>query len=318
MLAKSRWIAWFGRARISSTVTTSKGHESPLARPTNLSSGIDILLNLALAEMNSDHPVDGVKHLRAYVSSLDAPAGKIATVEKLLPKAYQKIVLVETSLAPGSIVEIDQTPEQLPLFGESASLVIAPGRHVLRNPKTDYSVEVDGKAGDVLRIDMRQTKPAPAQAPAPPAPVPSTTPATTVNPQASSTGTTAARTITLVSGTALTVVAAAVGGYFLVKRNSDQNRFDSARSTVGPHGPAACVAPTLDLVQPCNDLREGSADHDRHSNAALGSFVAASALGVATIATFLLWPSAERKAATAVTFSRPAGGGAVVWMSGRF
>jgi tetratricopeptide (TPR) repeat protein len=77
-----------------------------------------ILFNLALAELNSGHALDSLRHFREYMRATDTEAPKVAIVStELLPKA----------LAATGHIQINGTPTGATAYLDGEEIVSAPG-----------------------------------------------------------------------------------------------------------------------------------------------------------------------------------------------
>jgi len=113
------------------------------------------------------------------------------------------------------------------------------------------------------------------------------------------------RTIVVAGGVILTVAAAAVGTWSLIRsRNAEDERVhllnDLYRDYPGTEATHSVCSPRQDVPAKCSDVASKVGEADRAHNLAVGSFVTAGVLGAATVATYLLWPSAEKQSTVAL------------------
>jgi hypothetical protein len=113
-------------------------------------------------------------------------------------------------------------------------------------------------------------------------------------------GHSSARTPLVITGAALTAVAVGAGIVFVLQANSaasDVERFRAQTEREGDPvlvqmngecGPLAAQQPAV-----CDDLRAAADDEAAAKSRAAGAFIAAGVLGVATVATYFLWPTRE-------------------------
>ena len=109
------------------------------------------------------------------------------------------------------------------------------------------------------------------------------------------------KTVVLVGGGVLTLAAATVGTIFILKSGSAADDADKARAEIAREEPDLAAEGRACLLEPavrpkaCATLTGSQKDQANFQSIALGSFIAAGALGAGTVATYLLWP--EKKAA---------------------
>jgi tetratricopeptide (TPR) repeat protein len=97
-----------------------------------------ILFNLALAELNSGHALDSLRHFREYMRATDTEAPKVAIVSaELLPKA----------LAATGHIQINGTPTGATAYLDGEEIVSAPGGVVDVMPG-QHSVGATRRTGD--------------------------------------------------------------------------------------------------------------------------------------------------------------------------
>ena len=256
-----------------------------------------ILLNWAIAELNAGAAIDAANHFRAYVNAPDAVADRIQLVRKeLLPQAYEKIVRVVAEIPEGSQVEIDGRTVTT-RAGDDNSIVTLPGEHVMRLPD-GRETRFAGEPGQLVRVSfVEKGRVGPLllrQDAAPHAPE-TLTADTPRSPSLSS-----ARTWTLVTGAALTAVAAGTGAVFGLNAHAEDS--DAARQLEGlvrKLGANPCRDPSPTDAGACADLKATVERRARNANAANVAFVGAGVLAIATAATFVLWKPSGAQSSTA-------------------
>ena len=256
----------------------------------------DLLLSLAIAQINAGRVIEGIENLRLVALDPETPADKAAMVTgRALPALYEKGLRVDVGLPSGTIVEVDGVPVR-PRISESDPLVLMPGHHVLKVPADGREGAVEGKAGDLLQVRLLHTTAPPKSisSDSPPPKLISAAPTTLSS--ASSPSSPSARTIVLIAGSALTVAGVVTGLVFLDKVSSDNDRFDRWRNSItGPQSQYACSAPELTgFVTECAELRRADQDRIADSKVAAGSFIVGGVAAAATIGTWLLWPSSKK------------------------
>ncbi len=299
----------------------------------------EVLLDLALAEMNSKRVIDGIRHLRAYVRMASAPAARVASVrETLLPKAYAKVARVSVNLPDGTAVQLDDRSETA-RAGEDESLIVLPGAHTLRTAdgrKTVFTAE----AGGVLSLTLPplaasrpiapgsiSTGQSAALAPsAPERPLSllgagkaeaATSPSNTED----AAGFWDTRAVVLTIGASVTLVALGAGVYFLSKESSDQEKVDARREELrNRYGtPNSCLEGRVGAADPwCQELSELVDTKVHEQNLATASLIAAGVVGAGTVAGLFLWPRAGRRNSAVLVAPAIARGTAGVMLSGEF
>ena len=269
----------------------------------------EYLWDLGLSEMQSDHPADGLAHLRRYFvlpSAKSDDPKKIERVRTLMAEAEAKTGHLKVSAPAGSAVSLDGALATLP---EGAPLDVMPGKHLVEvRPQGSAPITqaVEAHAGETLdlrfeRIDLPALTPEPAASVAP-----SVAPAEPVH-EAPAQAPQVARYAASGAMVGTAAVAFVLGGVFLAKAGDDQSREAQARTMQ-----SYCAQPPS--TPSC--ITESNAAHDQasHRNIATGLFVGGSVLAVAGVATWLLWPRPRTASAswTVVPVAFATGGG-VQW-----
>ncbi len=107
-----------------------------------------ILFNLALAELNSDHGLDALRHFREYLRATDTEPAKVAIVRTdLLPKAVAATGHIRLLNSPACSTAFLDGHEIVSFPGGIVDVM--PGRHFLsaRTPDTGWAAEVTVAAG---------------------------------------------------------------------------------------------------------------------------------------------------------------------------
>lgn len=98
------------------------------------------------------------------------------------------------------------------------------------------------------------------------------------------------KTLALIVGGGLTVIAAGVGVFYTLQKSSADEDADGDRSTLSSkYGGQACAGSSPPAE--CSSLRDALERRDDASKIATGAFIASGALLAATAVTFLAWPS---------------------------
>jgi hypothetical protein len=110
------------------------------------------LLELGLAELESDHPVEATQHLREYLTHTEVPAEKLTAVRsRWLPRAEAQTSQIEVTAPAGAEVLVDDVVQGRAPLGP---ILVRVGSHEVAS-REGTSVEkqtVSAKGGDVLDL----------------------------------------------------------------------------------------------------------------------------------------------------------------------
>ncbi|MEO7038069.1 MAG: hypothetical protein ABI548_29140 [Polyangiaceae bacterium] len=257
--------------------------------------------SLADVEMKLGHYRDAADHLKYALANLPADhPEKRADAEASLKECRAHLSAVRVSVnVPGATVSLDAgelAPEVL-----ADDILLDPGAHKIEARKAGYltsSRDFTASAGEAREIQLDLARPpSPALASGSTSRA-SFTPSSAKVSDGDAPAHSSARTWVLIGGGTATVVAAGLGTYFLVRGSSLASDSDRLAAQVTQQGaperagtntecaPDAPMRPTA----ACEALSRNSADRDTASTNAAISWIAAGALGAATITTYLLWP----------------------------
>jgi hypothetical protein len=286
-----------------------------LAEAYRLRPDASLLVNLAASELKSDHPVDALRHLRAYLADPHGDANvKQAIQSDMLPRAMAATGHLIIHFPAGARVTVDNQVVPAAPDATAATDDVMPGAHSVdvwsAGATMHQSVEV--KAGD--SIDVRavpEASPPPAAAAVAPPPV-ENTPASQDDADRLQSGWTTGRFVSLgllVGGAAL----AGVGTYFALDASSKLHQADDLVANQLGGSTSACSSGGAPSA--CQTAADLHSTFDRDTGLATGFFVAGGALAVGAAVTFLLWPrpSHERQDVLVRPYVLPAGGGLVGW-----
>ena len=185
---------------------------------------------------------------------------------------------------------------------------VDPGKHVISATHATLGStesDIDTKAGEERTIALKLVKPPPPTAvEALPAPALALkTPAdldkvskveTSEPPPVETKGGIESRTIVLIAGGAVTLIAAGSATYFGLKSRSLGNDAEAINANIDrSYGNISCTSPTGSASSVCADLRNKRNDqHDTGRDANI-SIAAAGVAAVATGLTYMLWPRAK-------------------------
>jgi hypothetical protein len=265
------------------------------------------LWNLALAELQAGRFVAAYQHLRLYKSVPDATKAHLDTVDDLSGRAGTHVGRLAVHAPAGYAVSIDGLPIGLAPPADGVEIE-ADVEHVVSAERDAYHVEtrvaVPGAETKSVVLDAPHQEDAPRASPGPAASA-SMNEATPV--VQSSNGSTKARNIVAISVAGLAVVAAAVGTAFWLMLPGDKNAFYAQSDAVGQEARTRMISNQNGacLIQPkwqsCNVLDDKYNKWVNDRNAETTSFMVAGGLGVAAVATFLLWPRPRMERSAWVT-----------------
>lgn len=271
------------------------------------------LWNLAVSEVKSSHPAEGLTHFRQYFAGPDATPKDREQARVLMSEAEAKTGHVVVQAPAGASLFVDGERSKVP---QGQPVDVTPGSHSIEIRMNEIAIarEFDVRAGETqeMRFDA---PPAPTPAPHPPevTPAPSVPPppagelpATTAAPRPET-----ARWVTSGAMVGLGVAGLVAGGVFYANASSDYSKWQSLSAQTG-------VCPQPPTSPACTSLK--SAWNARGNDQTLGgAFVGlGSTLVIAGVATWIVWPLFGRKSTadnpaefvTAIVFS---GGGGATW-----
>jgi hypothetical protein len=254
---------------------------------------VGTLFNLALAELQSGHPVDAARHLRAYLASRQAQPGRLESVRsKWMPEAEAQVGRLRIEAPTGAQVLVDgSTLGEAPFQG---LVYIAAGEHDLTSKigSAQRSMHVTAVAGKVISVSFmaEEAPPAPAPASPPPAPVVAIEKPVAIDgaappPQG---GTQTAKVVTVVALGSSAVAAAAVALGFGVGTRNAENRANGLRG--GLSSTSACSAGQPSIPASCSALQSAVDTQGRDYGLQLGFYTGAGVLAVAAVTSWLVWP----------------------------
>jgi len=264
------------------------------------------LQNLGEAELRSGRYVEAARHLAQYLhlSSSGSPSQRDGA-KSSLKKAAEKLasIVVETNADDAEVRVDEEFVGRTPLGG--LAWYVEPGKHVVIARKSgfiDGTETVDLSVGASKNVYVRLAQLVGGATVTPPAARPAVKPTLASSPATPTVAperephSSEARTVVLLTGTALTVVAATIGAYYAVRVGADSNKYDSARGSLMA---GDCSSPSdPQIMGTCSAIVRYSSQLRTDQNIRNGSLAVAAVLGVATIATFFLWPA--RSSSTAV------------------
>jgi hypothetical protein len=255
-------------------------------------SEVGILFNLALAEIQSGHPVDAATHLRAFMASSQAqPERRESARSKWLPEAEAQIGRVSVDAPSGTEVSIDGTsvgaaPLEQPVY-------VTPGDHEVRAKLAtgERSMHISAPAGNIVTARFVPEEPPPPQPASGLPPPPERVAVAEVAPPPTARATQPGKLITVaaIGGTAIAAAGIALG--FGQASIGAQNHAQALRSQPELSSTSSCYPPgSSSLPAGCADLSAATSDQNRYYSLQLGFYAAAGALAVGAVTTWFLWP----------------------------
>ncbi len=263
-----------------------------------------ILWNHALSEEKTGHVLDALAHFKSVAGDPSADESDRTGAQTHVAALYGQTGHIEVRAPAGAPVTLDGGP----VIGTAPLgdvLDVAPGRHVIeaRLPQGPAAVVVQPAAGEVVAASFLPTTP---ETPAP-SPNPAANTAGGSGKSAGASGGTNAsapasdtasahtssdtpRNVVVATAGGLAVAALVFGIYFGATSSSDANTAKGLRSQLGTMG---CVAPMGTAVAMCSQLADEVSSENRNAGLSTGMYVAAGALAVAGVVTWLVWPKSE-------------------------
>jgi hypothetical protein len=268
-----------------------EGARAAFARAYELDPKAATLFNLALSELNADHPVDAAAHLREYLTHTDEPAGKLESVRtKWLPRAEARTARLDVFAPAGAQLAVDgavpQDPKTTtePTGAPMTSIVVAAGEHEVsaRQGTLSETQHVTTRGGELVELHFQRV----AAAPAPAVAIKWTGSGETR--ERAESGASRAKWITVVALGSAAALAAGFGVGFGIaaadKASDAQNVQNSPGSAWSSNRCYGASAPPL-----CGQLK-GDVDANRgYWSVSTASYVGAGILGAASLATWMLW-----------------------------
>jgi hypothetical protein len=255
------------------------------ARAYELAPSTRTLFNLCLAELLSLHPLESVRHMRAYIAAPDAEPEKIEILKaKWLPRAEAQTSRLRIEAPVGAEVFVDGHLEG---HGPLTIIDVSVGDHDVVAGEGAWSrlERVGTRAGAVTSLRLeRPVSAEPVSASSPPlAPLRS---AGTPVPLP------AAELLTEVALLSSAAIATSLGVAFAIASNNDAKNARTllAQVPVDPISPQSqCLASPV--PPQCPRLQADNRDATHAARLSYGFYIGAGVLGAAAVVTWLVWPS---------------------------
>jgi hypothetical protein len=252
-----------------------------------------IAANMAGAEMKLGRYYDAAAHLKYALGHLSlAQSDRRESMESQLNECRNHLVSLSLSVnIEGAEIFLDgRSVGQTPL---SEEVLLEAGHHSIKVMHPGYDTqtqEIDVTAGQHIDLQFQLQPPPPAEPQKTASPVVLLAPQISPPAESQSNG----RIWALIGGSAATVITLGIGIGYRIRANSlggEVNstgaQLDNLTATTSGQN---CVSPTGNAQSLCSQLKSTLRQQDTAVNVSTGSFVAAGVLGVATVATYVLWP----------------------------
>lgn len=259
---------------------------------------VDILWNLAMTERGLDRHVEALGHLRLYVASQTARADRKQLAEaELIPELVVATGHLSVHAPEGAVIEVDGVAVASPV------LDVEPGVHAvgITFGALKEARIVNVAAAIETKVDFAFSASKFVKTPAPPpvepplrtiAPEEPASPKTSTTPRPGDTHAhERARMWTLLGLGGAAVVSAAGGVVFASMGAADRAEAERLYTKIRDGGESCATGGSI-----CPDHDRASAAANRENAAATTFFVASGVFAGATVAAWLLWPSADEHA----------------------
>jgi tetratricopeptide (TPR) repeat protein len=249
-----------------------------------------VLLNLALAELQSGHPVDAIRHLRSYLKDPSADPAKVTVVlAKWMPLAEGQTARLAVDGPSGSEIVVDG--QKLGTTPLPEPLDVSPGEHdvgllsaTATASKTLHVTTVAGQTSRVTFLSPEQQGPPTETAFPTVAPTAATIDGTPQESRGSS-GFWTPKVIAVGSMGVAALTAAALGVVYALDSESASSTASSLRANM-PVGFCRDNASSSS----CVSLKNATQSESWNYWASTGMYIGAGVLAGAAIGTWFLWP----------------------------
>lgn len=273
------------------------------------------LQNLGEAELRCGRQVEAARHLAQFIRTANAATlAQRDAAKKSLKKASETLgsVVVEANTDDAEVRVDDDVIGRSPLG--SMQWFVEPGAHAVSARKEGYldgTEKVDVAVGPPKNVFVKLQRVlggpnadgrnegvagGAGQEPPPSNTIESSAPEQKKGPVIQP------RTLVLIGGAALTVGAFGLAGFFATEVRGDLAAQNEAQQSLTPVGGVTpdkwCVEPSVIAKPACDHLAEEGARLQRDRNARNGLLITGGVLGVATVATYFLWPVRSNRSAT--------------------
>ena len=278
-----------------------EGARVAFARAFGLSAKTALLFNLALAEVQSGHALDAVKHFRLYLNAADADPDKAEIIRtKWLTRAEAESCLLRIEAAPGTLILVDaELVGTTPLV---ATVPVPVGEHRVeaRRGTALLASNVRAEVGVVTPVSFNM----PDERAAVASPPTVETPPHRVDQPSSEASRAKVLTVASVGGAA--VLSGTIAALFAISSSGDASHAADIRSRLP--GTSSCVG----SQQPpsCAQLQSTLDSQYSHRDLAYGFGITAGVLVAADALLLIFWPRTQSTVVAAPTGTK---GGMLGW-----
>jgi tetratricopeptide (TPR) repeat protein len=268
-----------------------EGARAAFARAYEIDPKAATLFDLALSELNADHPVEAAAHLREYLTRADEPAANLESVRtKWLPRAEARTARLDVFAPAGSQLAVDgAVPQDAktatgPTGAPMTVMVVAAGEHEVsaRQGTLSETQHVTARGGELVELHFQRVAAAPAQA------VAVGWTATGETRERAESGASRAKWITVVALGSAAVVAAGFGvGFGIAAANKASDVQNVQNNPASDWSSSRCHDASGSPL--CMQVK-GDVDANRtYWTVSAASYVGAGVLGAASLVTWILW-----------------------------
>lgn len=264
-----------------------------------------ILWNLALAEEKTHHTLDALAHFKEYAHTV--PSDDRSGAEKHITDLMAQTGHLDISAPSGAQVTVDgavvgQAPMHDPVD-------VLPGHHHVEahTPQPVKEVDLEVGAAQVLHVNLAQSaelsrppaslpstpppsSPAPSEAEPTPAPPEATSPAPPAEQPAAHAASSAPRLIAVTLIGTATAVSVALGAYYAIQSQNDQNTASAFRAQYPNY---YCSTITFGTTATCTAWNNSVQAQSRDAMLSNIFYVVGGVLAVGGVATWFMWPTAN-------------------------
>jgi hypothetical protein len=278
-----------------------EGARASLQRAYELNAKPDTILKLAIAELQSGHPVEAVAHLREYLTHTEEPQAKLEQVRtKWLPRAEAATARLDVFASAGSQVLVDGVVQERAVFSTldevntvkpTVSIVLAAGEHdvAARQGTVIESKHVVARGGELVELHFQRVPDAPQPALAA---IGSSPAANAHDRLVQGDGLRSrAKWITTIAFGSVAVAAVGIAIGFSIAFEQSASDASALRQHIDPGG---CRVPISNSVATqCSQLANVGHSQERNGALANAFYVAGGAAAILGVAGWVLWPKAK-------------------------
>jgi hypothetical protein len=268
-----------------------EGARAAFARAYEIDPKASTLFNLALSELNADHPVEAAAHLRAYLTHAEEPPATLESVRsKWLPRAEARTARLDVFAPAGAQLAVDGAAAQgtKTTTGSTGapmiSIAVAAGEHEVsaRQGTLSETQHVTARGGELVELHFQRV----AAAPAPSVAIGWTGSGETH--ERAESGAPRAKWITVVALGSAAVVAAGFGvGFGIAAANKASDAQNLQNSPGSDWSSSRCYRAGASPL--CAQLASDVDSNRLNWSISAGSYIGAGVLGAASLATWMLW-----------------------------